>query len=55
MRQPVQQAPAPPVQQAAPRGGFFSNMAGTFVTGMALGAGSEVAHQAVRGIMGSNI
>jgi len=27
-------------------------MAGTFVTGMALGAGSEVAHQTIRGFMG---
>ena len=27
-------------------------MAGTFMTGMALGAGSEVAHQGVRGLMG---
>ena len=29
-------------------------MAGTFVTGMALGAGSEVAHQTVRGLMGGS-
>jgi len=44
---------SPPVQ-AQPQGGFLSGMAGTFVTGMALGAGSEVAHQTVRGFMGGN-
>ena len=29
-------------------------MMGTMFTGMAFGAGSEVAHQGVRGLMGSN-
>eukprot|EP01017_Pseudomicrothorax_dubius_P000301 TRINITY_DN0_c1512_g1_i3.p1 TRINITY_DN0_c1512_g1~~TRINITY_DN0_c1512_g1_i3.p1 ORF type:complete len:137 (+),score=36.82 TRINITY_DN0_c1512_g1_i3:1-411(+) len=47
----------PPPRMAPPttapqRGGFFRDMAGTMATGMAFGAGSEVAHQAVRGIMG---
>jgi len=31
-----------------------SGLMGTLVQGMAFGAGSEVAHQAVRGIMGGN-
>ena len=31
----------------------MSGMAGTVMTGMALGAGSEVGHQAVRAMMGS--
>ncbi len=35
---------------------MFSGIGQTLVTGMAFGAGSEVAHQAVRGIFGgSNI
>ena len=32
---------------------MMSGLAGTMMTGMAFGAGSEVAHQAVRGMMGS--
>lgn len=32
---------------------MMSGLAGTVMTGMAFGAGSEIAHQAVRGIMGS--
>ena len=41
--------------QAAPQqsGGMMSGLGGTLMTGMAFGAGSEVAHQAVRGLMGS--
>ena len=31
----------------------MSGMGGMVVTGMALGAGSEIGHQAVRGLMGS--
>ena len=31
----------------------MSGLAGTVMQGMAFGAGSEIAHQAVRGIMGS--
>eukprot|EP01017_Pseudomicrothorax_dubius_P000076 TRINITY_DN0_c113_g1_i5.p1 TRINITY_DN0_c113_g1~~TRINITY_DN0_c113_g1_i5.p1 ORF type:complete len:135 (-),score=31.76 TRINITY_DN0_c113_g1_i5:44-448(-) len=51
---PVAQAPprAPAPTQEAPRGGIFSGLAGTFATGMAFGAGSEIAHQAIRGVMG---
>ncbi len=47
---------APPVQHHAPPmqgGGMMSGIGGTIVTGMALGAGSEVGHQAVRSLMGS--
>jgi hypothetical protein len=40
---------APPTQG----GGMMSGLGGTLMTGMAFGAGSEVAHQAVRGLMGS--
>lgn len=32
---------------------MFSGLGSTLMTGMAFGAGSEIAHQAVRGIMGS--
>jgi len=32
---------------------MMSGIGGTIMTGMALGAGSEVGHQAVRGLMGS--
>lgn len=48
-------APPPPAQQATPTtgGGMFSGIGGMVVQGMAFGAGSEIAHQAVRGIMGS--
>ena len=31
----------------------MSGMGGMVMTGMALGAGSEIGHQAVRGLMGS--
>ncbi len=41
---------APPAQGG---GGMMSGLGSTMMTGMAFGAGSEVAHQAVRGIMGS--
>ena len=41
-----------PKAQSSP--GFLSSMMGTMAQGLAFGAGSEVAHQAVRGIMGSN-
>jgi hypothetical protein len=45
----------PMMQQQAPAqgGGMMSGLGGTVMTGMAFGAGSEIAHQAVRGIMGS--
>ena len=54
-------APRPPMQQprqappmAAPQqsGGMMSGLAGTVMTGMAFGAGSEIAHQGVRAMMG---
>ena len=46
-----------PVQQAPPQTqstGMMSGFMGTMFQGMAFGAGSEVAHQAVRGVMGTN-
>ena len=54
---PPRQAPRPaptPTPAAAPQqgGGMMSGLAGTVMTGMAFGAGSEVAHQAVRSVMG---
>ena len=33
-------------------GGLGSGLGGALATGMAMGAGSEIAHQAIRGIMG---
>jgi len=40
-------------QHAAPtRPGMFSGLGSTLATGMAFGAGSEMAHQAVRGMTG---
>lgn len=47
---------APPSAPSAPTqssGGMMSGLGSTLMQGMAFGAGSEVAHQAVRGIMGS--
>ena len=46
------QAPAPVQQQAPASGGMMSGLGGTIMQGMAFGAGSEVAHQAVRSVMG---
>ena len=46
--------PAAPAPAQAQSGGMLSGMMGTMFTGMAFGAGSEVAHQAVRGVMGGN-
>ncbi len=42
-----------PVQQPQASGGMMSGLGSTVMQGMAFGAGSEIAHQAVRGIMGS--
>ena len=50
-QQPASRPAQAPVQQS---GGMGSGLLGTLVQGMAFGAGSEVAHQAVRGIMGTN-
>lgn len=50
---PAQSRPAPqPTYTRSP--GMFSGIGSTIATGMAFGAGSEIAHQAIRGIMGSN-
>jgi hypothetical protein len=49
--QPTQQAPQQTTQQS---GGMLSGIGSTIMTGMAFGAGSEIAHQAVRGLMGSS-
>ena len=55
---PASQAPTRPTQAPAPAqstgGGMFSGLGSTLMTGMAFGAGSEVAHQAVRGMMGGS-
>lgn len=43
--------------QAQPQqksGGLFSGIGSTIMTGMAFGAGSEVAHQAVRAVTGGS-
>lgn len=51
---PRQSAPTQ-TPTAPPRtGGMGSGLMGTLVQGMAFGAGSEVAHQAIRGVMGGN-
>ena len=47
---PQPKTQAPPQQKQG--GGFLSNMAGTMMQGMAFGAGSEVAHQGIRSLMG---
>lgn len=49
---PQQARQQPPMQQTQQSGGLLSGIGSTIMTGMAFGAGSEVAHQAVRGIMG---
>mgnify|MGYP006876297364 FL=1 len=50
--QPTQtHAPQPATQQS---GGLLSGIGSTIMTGMAFGAGSEIAHQAVRGLMGGS-
>lgn len=52
---PLQQSyQAPPISGSSKKGGIFSGLGGILAQGMAFGAGSEVAHQAVRGLMGSN-
>lgn len=48
---PAQTHQPAPTQQS---GGMFSGLGSTLMTGMAFGAGSEVAHQAVRGMMGGS-
>ena len=54
---PTTQAPPRPTQTQPTQssGGMFGGGLGsTLMTGMAFGAGSEVAHQAVRGMMGGS-
>lgn len=46
---PPQQPKTMPTHQS---GGMLGGIGSTIMTGMAFGAGSEVAHQAVRGMMG---
>merc|ERR1712195_125398 len=48
---PAPRAPAP-AQQPAAGGGMMSGMGGMVMTGMALGAGSEVGHMAVKAMTG---
>lgn len=52
-RPPVHHHQPAPMQQAPAQGGMMSGLGGALATGMAMGAGSEIAHQAIRGIMGS--
>ncbi|KAM3138978.1 hypothetical protein pb186bvf_008991 [Paramecium bursaria] len=49
--QPTHQAPP----QTASKPGLFSGFGSTLVQGMAFGAGSEVAHQAVRSVIGGGM
>ena len=52
---PARPAPAPrAAPQAAPQqgGGMMSGMGGMMMTGMALGAGSEIGHRAIGAVMG---
>lgn len=52
-RPPMQQQPRPsPMAAPQQSGGMMSGLAGTVMTGMAFGAGSEIAHQGVRAMMG---
>lgn len=56
-RQQQQTQPTPAAQQQLPaqqQGGMMSGIGSTIMTGMAFGAGSEIAHQAVRGLMGGS-
>lgn len=48
------QTQVPPQQATQQSGGFLSGIGSTIMTGMAFGAGSEIAHQAVRGLMGGS-
>ena len=50
---PAPARPAPPQSTPSRSGGMMSGLGSTLMQGMAFGAGSEVAHQAIRGVMGS--
>lgn len=52
--QPTQTQTQVPPQPATQSGGLLSGIGSTIMTGMAFGAGSEIAHQAVRGLMGGS-
>jgi len=49
-----QSTQAPPATGSGQKGGMFSGLGGVLAQGMAFGAGSEIAHQAIRGVMGGN-
>lgn len=49
---PMQAPPQPTSYVRSP--GMFGGIGSTIATGMAFGAGSQIAHQAIRGIMGSS-
>ena len=52
-RPPMQQPkPAPMAPQQSSGGGMMSGMGGALAQGMAFGAGSEIAHQGIRAMMG---
>jgi coiled-coil-helix-coiled-coil-helix domain-containing protein 2 len=51
MPQPKPQQTMPVQQQS---GGMMGGLGQTLMTGMAFGAGSEIAHQAIRGVMGGS-
>ena len=53
--QPQQQTQIPPQKtQTSSGGGLLGGIGSTIISGMAFGAGSEVAHQAVRSLMGGS-
>lgn len=52
--QPAQTTPTVQPTQTQQKPGMFSGFGSTLVQGMAFGAGSEVAHQAIRSVMGGS-
>ena len=51
---PPPRTQVPPQQAPQQSTGMFGGIGSTIMTGMAFGAGSEVAHQAVRSLMGGS-
>ena len=51
---PMPTQPSRTMPMPTQTGGMMGGIGSTIMTGMAFGAGSEVAHQAVRGIMGNS-
>jgi len=49
----VNRQPAQPPVVVNQSGGFLSNMMGSVMTGVGLGAGSEIGHRAISGLMGN--